>query len=251
MPRGRYPRLAALFVTLAVTLAAAPLAAQMTVGVRAGVGAAGLSGGESRPRGVSAFDELRWGIVTGVDAGIPLSGPLSVRLGLGLAGKGGGAEVPLSIATGRAFSESVAEYDYLQFSALLRATTQARQGELTFSLLAGPYVALNHSCNVAVTAHEPPIDPPPPVPPGEPNIVPTGRMGAAADTRVPCGEDGTSAVESSDFGLAFGGGFEVRLTDSLRLAFELMYARGLSEIDDEGQNNQHVYLQTGLVFPIG
>lgn len=241
---------ATLAAALVHALAAAPLGAQTTLGLRGGIGAAFLSGNETR-RSQSTFDEIRYALVTGVDAGIPLSGGLGVRLGLGLASKGGGADVPASITTGRALTEAQAEFDYVQFSALLSLSSAAEQGQLTFSFLAGPYVALNRSCNVGVTSHEPPIPPPPTVPPGVPNLVDSGRTGSAADTKVACGDDGTPEVKSSDFGLALGGGFEVRLSDSLGLAFELMYARGLSEIDDLGRKTNHLVFQSGLVFAVG
>ncbi|MXW56652.1 MAG: outer membrane beta-barrel protein, partial [Gemmatimonadales bacterium] len=163
-------------VALVVALAAAPLAAQTTIGVRAGIGLATLSGDVPETRGAAAFDDPRSGIVVGVDAGIPLSGGLGVRLGLGLAPKGGATEVPPSITASRALTESKAEMDYLQFSALLRAGTDAEEGRLNFGVLAGPYVAFNLSCGVAVSSVDPgPLRPE--VPPGTPNRVGAGRAG--------------------------------------------------------------------------
>ena len=35
------------------------------------------------------------------------------------------------------------------------------------------------------------------------------------------------------------------------LAFELLYARGLSEINDEGKKTNHIVFQSGIVFAIG
>lgn len=252
-------------VALVLALAAAPLGAQTTIGLRAGIGSATLSGDETETRGASAFDGPRYGLQAGVDAGIPLSGGLGVRIGLGLARKGGATEVPPSITVSRSLAESMAELDYLQFSALLRVGTDAEGGALNFGFLAGPYVAFNLSCQVAVTSVEsPPIRPE--VPPGIPNrvsaggtgagllgagLLGAGRTGVAADTEVACGEGGVSEVRSSDFGLALGGGFQVKLSDSLDLAFEVIYARGLAEIDDEGKKTGHIAFQSGLVFAIG
>ncbi|WP_419936800.1 porin family protein [Candidatus Palauibacter sp.] len=251
MSAGRCSALAATrVVALVLTLAAAPLGAQTTIGLRGGIGAATLSGDESVARRASAFKETRYGIVSGIDAGIPLSGGLGVRIGMGLAQKGGGADVPPSITVGRTLAEAMAELDYLQFSTLLRLSADAQEGSLNFGLLAGPYLAFNLSCNVAVTTHET-QNTRPPVPPGIPNRVPSGRTRMAADTGVACGEDGVSEVTSSDFGLAFGAGFEVKLSDSLGLGFELIYAMGLSEIDDAGNRNRQVTFQSGLVFAIG
>lgn len=243
-------------VALVLALAATPLSAQTTIGLRVGIGPATLSGGERETRGGSAFDAPRDGIVAGVDAGVPLSGGLGVRVGLGLAQKGGAAEVPPSITASRLLTESKAEMDYLQFSALLRAGSDAEGGGLSFGLLAGPYVAFNLSCRVAVTSVDPgPIRPE--VPPGIPNRVHAGRAGGAVrttsaqDAEVACGEGGVSEVKSSDFGLAVGGGFQVRMTDSLGLAFEMIYSKGFAELDDEGRKTSHVAFQGGLVFAIG
>lgn len=257
MSAGRFYAQAAIqAVALVLALAAAPLAAQTTIGVRAGIGPASLPGADLETRGAAAFDDPRDGIVAGVDAGIPLSGGLGVRIGLGLAQKGGAVQVPESITASRLLTESTAEIDYLQFSALFRAGTATEAGRLNFGFLAGPYVAFNLSCQVAVTSVDPgPLRPE--VPPGIPNRVSAGRIGGAGrtasaqDAEVACGEGGVSEVKSTDFGLALGGGFQVRMTASLDLAFDLIYARGLSEIDDEGKKTSHIVLQGGLVFTIG
>ncbi|MCY3599279.1 MAG: outer membrane beta-barrel protein [Gemmatimonadetes bacterium] len=257
MSAGRYSAQAAIqALALGLALAAAPLTAQTTIGLRGGLGSATLSREGAPTRGGAAFDEPRGGIVVGVDAGVPLSGGLGVRIGLGLVQKGGAAEVPPSITASRSLTEAIAEMDYLQFSALLRAGSDAEGGALSFGFLAGPYVGFNLSCQVAVMSVDPgPLRPE--VPPGIPNRVGArgaggaGRTASAQDTEVACGEGGVSAVKSTDFGLAIGGGFQVRMTDSLGLAFEVIYARGLAEIDDEGKKTGHVAFQGGLVFAIG
>ena len=254
MSARRYSTLTATCIAaLVITLAASPLGAQMTIGLRGGIGSATLSGdGSAAPTGTT-FEDSRSGVVAGIDAGIPLSGPLGVRIGMGLAQKGGAADIPASITTGRLNTQSIAQLDYLQFSALLRASSEAEGGNLHFGVLVGPYVGLNLSCNVALSTAQG-RDTGPPVPPGIPNRVSAGQVGrtsVAQDTKLECGEDGTSEVESSDFGLAFGGGFEVKLSDSMSLGFELIYAMGLSEIDDDGQKNRQVLFQSGLVFEIG
>ena len=238
------------------TLGAAPLGAQMTVGIRGGVGAATLSKPSAGPRAGQAFDGPRYSLLAGVDGEMPLIGGLGVRLGMALAGKGGATEIPPSITGGRAFVESVAEFDYVQFSALLRASAAAEEGNLRFGLLAGPYVALNTACNVAVKSVEPPPIAPP-APPGDPNRVPSGLAASVTsststvDTKVACGEGGVDEITSSEYGLAFGAGFEIRLSASLRVAFDLIYARSFTEIDDAGTKPNHIAIQTGVVFPIG
>lgn len=251
--RRRSAFAATLIAVLSVASAAGPLGAQMTIGVRGGIGGGTLSSGESRRHG-GFVDDTRWGAVAGVDAGIPLIGGLGARIGLGLAQKGGGTDVPSSVSA-RSFIQSVAEMDYLQFSTLLRASAAAEGGQLNFGLLVGPYVGLNLSCNVALTAHHGPEVRAPP-PPGIPNIASAGRTGAASRTRaadetLACGEGGSPDVNSTDFGLAVGGGFEVKLSDSLGLGLEVIYAQSLAEIDDDGRKTRQVIFQSGLVFAIG
>ena len=257
MSAGRYSAHAAIpAAALVLALAAAPLGAQTNIGLRVGLGSATLSGDDAAARGGRAFDEPRGGIVAGVDAGVPLSGGLGVRLGMGLAQKGGSVEVPPSITASRLLAEPTAELEYVQFSGLLRAGTAGEGGNLSFGLLAGPYVAFNLSCQVAVASVDPgPLRPE--VPPGIPNRVGArgaggaGRTTSAQDTEVACGEGGVSAVKSTDFGLAVGGGFQVRLSASMDLAFEVIYSRGLTELDDEGKKTGHVAFQGGLEFAIG
>ncbi len=251
MSAGRCSALTpALAVALVITLAAAPLGAQTTLGLRAGVGSGILSAEGSVTATGTTFDDSRTGLVAGVDMGIPLIGGLGVRLGMGLAQKGGATDIPTSITQGRLNTQSMAQLDYLQFSALLRAGSDAEGGDLNFGLLIGPYVAYNLSCNVALETAQGP-DTGPPVPPGIPNRVPGVRTGVAEDTSLACGEGGATDFTSNDFGLAFGAGFEVRLSDSMSLGFDLIYALGLSEIDDGGKKTRQMVFQSGVMFPIG
>jgi len=226
-------------VALLVLLAAAPLAAQTTIGLRGGIGTATLS--RDVPRLERGEEGSRFGVVSGIDVGIPLSGTVDLRVGVGLAQKGGGADPPPWLAAGRAFIDATAELDYLQLSALFRASADAEQGRLTFGVLAGPYVALNHSCDISVKTHF--------SPPGSGQYrFFTEFLPSRAEAS--CVEYAGTNFRSSDFGLAFGTGVEVGLYDSLRLAFDLIYAIGLSRIDDDGTRSRHLSLQGGLVIPI-
>lgn len=226
-------------VALLVSLAAAPLAAQTTIGFRGGVGTATLS--RDVPRLERGEEGSRFGVVSGIDVGIPLGGPVDLRVGVGLAQKGGGADPPPWLTAGRAFIDATAELDYLQLSALFRASADAQRGLLTFGLLAGPYAAVNHSCDILVkTLFSPPGS-------GQyrffSNFLPSRAEASCVDYA------GTN-FRSTDFGLAFGTGVEVGLYDSLRLAFDLIYAMGLSRIDEDGTRSRHLSLQGGLVIPI-
>lgn len=225
-----------LVATLIVTLAAAPAAAQTTLGMRAGVGNATWSGGE--PRVVHREGASRFGVVSGVDLGIPLSGMLDLRLGLGLAQKGGSTDPPPSVTAGRAFLTATAELDYLQFSTLVRVGTETNRGLLDLGLLAGPYAAFNHSCKVVMRANHPPAG------------FGVRYMRIPPDTSTSCSEADGTEVRSTDFGLALGAAFEVKLHDSLALALDLIYGFGLTDIDDDGTRNRHLAVQSGLVFAI-
>lgn len=220
-------------------LAATPLAAQTTIGLRGGIGTATLS--RDVPRLERGEEGSRFGVVSGIDVGIPLSGTVDLRVGVGLAQKGGGADPPPWLAAGRAFIDATAELDYVQLSALFRASADAERGLLTFGVLAGPYVALNHSCDISVKTHVPPAGS------GQYRFFPAFPSRAEASCVDYAGTD----FRSTDYGLAAGTGVEIELYDSLSLAFDLIYAIGLSRIDDDGTRSRHLSVQGGLVLAVG
>ncbi len=210
----------------------------MTVGLRGGIGTATLS--RDMPRlEQGEGGGSRFGVVSGVDVGVPLSGAVDLRVGMGLAQKGGGPDTPSSVTAGRAFVDATTELDYLQLSALFRASADAEQGLLNVGVLAGPYMAVNHSCDIALTTLF--------SPPG------SGEYRSFSErlpsrTETSCDGDDGANFRTADFGLAFGTAVEVRLGDSIGLAFDVIYAIGLTGIDDDGTRNRHLALQGGLVF---
>ncbi|MCY3599285.1 MAG: outer membrane beta-barrel protein [Gemmatimonadetes bacterium] len=230
-----------LAVTLLTSLAAAPLAAQTTIGLRGGISTATLSR-DAPPVERGEVNRSRFGAVSGIDVGIPLSGTVDLRVGMGLAQKGGGADTPTSVTASRAFVVATAELDYVQFSALFRASADAERGLLNVGVLAGPYVALNHSCKIAVTTRY--------SPPGSGQQQPSSQS-PAWRREASCLKEGGTDFTSTDLGLAFGAGAEVRLGESLGLALDVIYAMGLSRIDDDGTRNRHLALQSGIVFVVG
>ncbi|MDE2663365.1 MAG: porin family protein [Gemmatimonadota bacterium] len=230
-----------LLASLLTSLAAVPLAAQTTIGLRGGIGTATLSRDAPQvERG--ELNRSRFGAVSGIDVGIPLSGTLDLRVGMGLAQKGGGTDTPPSVTSSRAFVVATAELDYLQFSALFRASADAERGLLKVGVLAGPYVALNHSCDIAVTTRH--------SPPGSGQQQPSSKS-PPWRTEASCLKEDGADFRSTDLGLAFGAGVEVRLGASLGLALDVIYAMGLSRIDDDGTRNRHLALQSGIVFVVG
>lgn len=216
-----------------IASAAAPLAAQTTIGLKGGISTATLTGEARQVEGASRF-----GAAAGLDAGIPLGGFLDLRIGVGLAQKGGSIDVPPTIGPGRSFFEAMAELEYLQFSTLLRASTDAARGVLDIGVLAGPYMAFDLSCGLDVKSER--------------------NLGGLTSLIRPQRGIATSCIEaegadfrSTDFGLAVGAGVEARLYDSLGLAFDVIYAIGLSPIHDDGTRNRHLALQGGVVLAIG
>ena len=213
----------------------------MTVGLRGGIGTATLS--RDMPRVEQREGRgSRFGVVSGIDVGIPLGGAVDLRVGMGLAQKGGGADTPPSVTAGRAFADATAELDYLQFSALFRASADAERGLLNVGVLAGPYVALNHSCDIAVTTLF--------SPPGSGHFRSFSQW-MPSRTEASCDGDDRANFRTADFGLAAGAGVEVMLGDSIALGFDVIYAIGLAGIHDDGTRNRHLALQGGLVFATG
>ena len=172
----------------------------MTVGLRGGIGSATLSRDMPRVEHGEGGGS-RFGVVSGIDVGIPLGGAVDLRVGMGLAQKGGGADTPSWVAAGRAFVDATTELDYLQLSALFRMSADAERGLLNVGVLAGPYMAVNHSCGIALTTHL--------SPPGSGHHryfserLPWG-------TETSCDGDDRTNFRTADFGLAFGTAVEVR-----------------------------------------
>lgn len=75
--------------------------------------------------------------------------------------------------------------------------------------------------------------------------------GWSSRTETSCIKGEGTDFGSTDFGLATGAGVEVRLGDSIALAFDVIYAIGLTGIDDDGTRNRHLALQGWLVFATG
>lgn len=181
----------------------------------------------------------RFGAAAGLDAGIPLGGFLDVRIGVGLAQKGGSIDVPQTIGAGRSFFEAMAELEYLQFSTLLRASTDTARGLLDIGVLAGPYMALDLSCGLNVKGSERKLG-------GF-----TGLIRPQRGIAESCIEAEGADFRSTDFGLAVGAGVEATLNDTFGLAFDLIYAIGLSPIHDDGTRSRHLALQGGILLAIG
>ena len=135
---------------LFIALATAPLAGQVTVGLRGGIGTATLSrdmprvnrAKEGDPDSASYLGST-WGFlwvapwICASAWGWPRRAAARTRR-------------HRSPRAGRSV-DATAELDYLKLSALLRASADAEGGFLNVGVLAGPYMAVNLSCSIALT----------------------------------------------------------------------------------------------------
>ena len=201
-----------LFVTLALVFSP-PLAGQGTLALKAGVGRSSLAVNEP---GVSV--SAHSGIVAGVELGFALTPALGLRFGGTFAEKRSsvGFEIEgVSLST-------QTELEYVQGLALVRLGTPIRPEGAAIGLLAGPWAGYLLSCSVR-----------------------TSVPGAEATC------DRESGVESMDYGVAAGLALEVGIRGLPRLALDLLWAPGLSEIDADGTNTRHAFVQAGIAIPIG
>ena len=206
-----------IITSLLPLLIAAPLVGQTMVGIRAG-----LNHSKVTAEGISDLD-ARMGMIVGVDAELPLGEALSLRLGGAYAQKGFGVTEP---DEGSVTFKS----DYLQLSALARAGTARGDGP-SVGVLAGPWVAFNVSCNVSFDAD-------------------LGEFGSLSGSES-CAPD--LNLNAMDFGVAFGVGAELPVSEGLGLGLDVVYALGLTRIDDESDAPKHrsLAVQAGVVIPLG
>ena len=204
-----------IITSLLPLLIATPLVGQTMVGVRAGLNRSTIAA-----EGASDQD-ARMGMVVGVDAAVPLGSAIGLRVGGAYAQRGSGAS-----ETGvGSFS---LELDYFQVSALARAGTP-REGGLSVGVLFGPWAGLRLSCNASAS-----LD--------------LGELGSVNES-ASCGDE----AKSMDFGIAAGAGAELAISESLRLGLDVLYAMGLSAIDDapDSGKNRSLAVQAGVVIPLG
>ena len=164
--------------------------------------------------------------VTRMSHGLAVTVPTSERFGIQLGGmysqKGGSME-SMDGAT------SAIEFDYIEFTLLGRVGFPLSGERVTAHLMAGPALAWQASCQVAV-------------------------IGDGQSMSTDCSEHGLIA-KNYDVGLAGGGGIGFGLTGQLHATLGVLYTYGLSNIDDSGGsgtlNNRALSFRAGFDFPIG
>ena len=211
-------------------LVAAPLMAQTMVGVRAGLNRATWSNvfeaelSAIEPLGGASVEDPRMGVVAGIDVAFPMATAVELRVGGAYAQKG----YSVSLSGPGVGGSSVAEMDYLQFSALGRVGS-SRDGPLSVGFLLGPWTAFRLSCELSASFY-------------------LAEFGSI-DESASCRDEG----RTMDFGVAAGGGVELAVSDGLSLGLDLVYSIGFSRIEDDpdAPKNRSLALQAGIVIPLG
>ena len=210
--RGRLPAILALAVSL---LAAPPLCGQVMLGVRGGASIANMS----------QNDESGAGSRTAFGAGLFLEAPVSPILRF---------QVEAAwVQKGASSEDTTLELSYVEFSALLKASTS---GTPSVHVFAGPAVGINTDCRVSAHLIADIVE--------EifGNDIEEGPCDAVSDG---------VAIETLDFGARGGAGVAMQ-AGRFTLSFELSYTLGLKEIRGETRDKNRAFLiQTGMAIPVG
>ncbi len=218
MTRFRVLHLSALFAGLA----ASPAAGQVTLGAKVGASLSDLvfTGVKINER------EARRGIVAGASLALPVSGALGLQVEGSLVERG---------ATLSLLQLGDVEYaiDYVQISALGRATLPVGGSRSFLYLLAGPVIALETTCEATVTL-----------------------VLQRETEKRPCDDEELNTPSKPvDFALAAGAGAEVAVTGRVGLSLDIVYTYGIRSIYDgeldRTSRNRATTVQAGLLFRAG
>ena len=217
-----------LLATILLLLTGTPAFGQVSIAVTGGVNIASLdiSTGSDFAPDLKSVTRLSIGLA----ANIPASDGWGLQLGGSYSQKGGRFEISEQGVSG----ESRVETDYLEFTVLGRARFPVSGDRVSAHLLAGPALALESSCQLTAKA--------------------TGPGGGTFEFAEDC--DGDIGLDRStyDFGLAGGGGLEIKLADTLGMSFGLLYTYGLLDLDKSDSDSlkqRALSLRAGLVYSIG
>ena len=217
-----------LLATILLLLTGTPAFGQVSIAVTGGVNIASLdiSTGSDFAPDLKSVTRLSIGLA----ANIPASDGWGLQLGGSYSQKGGRFEISEQGVN----AESRVETDYLEFTVLGRAQFPVSGDRVSAHLLAGPALALESSCQLTAKA--------------------TGPGGGTFEFAEDC--DGDIGLDRStyDFGLAGGGGLEIKLADTLGMSFGLLYTYGLLDLDKSDSDfmkQRALTLRAGLVYSIG
>ena len=217
-----------LLTTTLLLLTGTPALGQVSITVTGGVSIASLDISTDSDFAPDLKSVTRLSI--GLAANIPASDGWGLQLGGSYSQKGGRFEISEQGVN----AESRVETDYLEFTVLGRAQFPVSGDRVSAHLLAGPALALESSCQLTAKA--------------------TGPGGSTFEFAEDC--DGDIGLDRStyDFGLAGGGGLEIKLADTLGMSFGLLYTHGLLDLDKSDRDSMKqraLSLRAGLVYLIG
>ena len=202
--------------------AAAPATGQTTLAFKAGAGMSriafiGVEFAEGKPR-------------AGRTVGASLTVPVSSRLGIELWGAFTQRGATITIFQ---VGEISYRLNYVQLSALGKATVPGEAERVSLHLFAGPAVGLETSCEGTFTSA----------------LLPTASVEECDGDRL------NTPSTSLDFGVVGGVGIHFALADWVGFSLDLLYTLGLrSTYDgelDRASKNRDITVQAGLVLPIG
>ena len=208
--------------TLLVLHAATPLAGQATLAFKAGAGTSRIDF-----TGVELNEvEPRWGMTAGVSVTVPLAPRIGFELWGAFTQRG---------ATATIFQLGEISYrlNYVQLSALGKATVPVAADRVSVHLFVGPAAGLETSC--------------------------TGRFTSALqaiELTDECDSDQLNTPSTSvDLAVVGGAGTQFALAPRVGLSLDVLYTLGLrstyaGELDRTARNRD-MTVQAGLVLPIG
>ena len=222
--RSRYSRgfLHGLIGALFAGVVAGPAAGQATLGVKAGASMSDLvfAGIEINDR------EARRGLVAGAALTLPVRGRFGLQVEGSIAQRG-------ATLTFIQLGDASYALDYVQLSALGRASLPLGDSRSSLYLLAGPVIAWETSCEVAVTL----------------------VLDRSTETTTCDDERLMTPSKSVDFAVAAGAGAQMAVTGWMALSLELLHTYGVRSIYagelDRTSHNRATTVQAGLIFPIG
>lgn len=213
-------KLSSILLIALFLLLTTPVSAQTRLSVMGGVNTASVTLDTEAHPNPTIQPVTRWS--GGLAATLPVSERFGIQLGGMYSEKGGG----LDMEDG---ATSSLEFDYVEFTFMGRVGFPLSGERVTAHLMAGPALAWQLSCQLALT-------------------------GDGASTDTDCAEHGLVARDY-DVGLAGGGGIGIGLTGRLHATLGVLYTYGLSNIDDsDGSDtltNRALTFRTGFEFPIG
>ena len=216
-----------LLATILLLLTGTPAFGQVSLAVTGGMNIASLN--VSTDDGFVPDFQSVMRLSIGLAANIAASENWGVQLGGSYTQKGGS----FSFSEQGMSAEARVEIEYVEFMALGRAQFPVSGDRISAHLLAGPALALQSSCQLTGKATVP--------------------DGSTLEITEDC-EEATDLNRSYDLGLAGGGGFEIKVLDTLGMSFDVLYTYGLLDLDlsDSASMKQRALtLRAGLVYSIG